>query len=507
MAKVKIVALKFEDKFLNLLTTIKQSSFDEKNSNFIETSEFKTSNGGLIFIYEAFFCGKKLNSFKKNIIENQIITIRNVNIEYNVSKIPRKSFLLHRDEFAPDLYNQILSPFYSNSNLLEYWNTNLDLKNTFLKLDVINKEKFRKSLDVNLYNLIDRVGNILHFIDVHEIDVNITHQNNKYITLGFQIYQKDDYVCNVKVKSYDDLILNKTFIVKDRFFDIELQDSDYKIDVEISNLKTQKCVFKRNFVFIGGGNPKVHYIKNNIQQGTGYYSIETDRQNLDLSETVSSLEHTRKLWTNNIKRIKDSEFVRCRNKQDAYTYLIKLLEKTSKNKGLDESFPEYIYLMDPYLFCDVAIADYISILNSIKNIEFRLMGCRKNIPSFLKEHIKKDQYRFQNIKIKLFCLKSKDKKGQYEYILDKKTKRFKLDDNGNKIFKTDETFHDRWIATKNIEYGFTNSINNFQKGVSFFKSYEHYFNEAEELWNTNADQDTIIEEFFYDDKNKRFEER
>ena len=31
----------------------------------------------------------------------------------------------------------------------------------------------------------------------------------------------------------------------------------------------------------------------------------------------------------------------------------------------------------------------------------------KNKVYGLKEHIKKDQYRFQNIKIKLFCLKSK----------------------------------------------------------------------------------------------------
>ena len=507
MAKVKIIILKVEDTFLNLLTTIKQSSYDEKDRHFVKVAEFECINSENIFVYEAFICNKKLENFKNQLIEQQNINIDDIEVKYNISKTARESFLLHRDEFNSDKYNQILSPFYSNSDLFEYWNTNLDLKNIFLKLNVKDKEKFIKSLDINLYNMIDRVGNILYFVDIHDIDVNITHQNNRYITLGFQIYNESNYICNIKVKSYDDLILNKTFEIEDRFVDIELQDSDYIIDIEISNLRTHKCSLKRNFVFFGGGNPKIHYIKNNMNQNTNYYSIETNKQKSDIPETISSLEHTRKLWTNHIKRINDSEFSRFNSKQNGYQYLLKLLEEISKDKGLDNNLPEYIYLMDPYLFCNVSIADYISILNSIKNIEFRLMGCRNNIPSFLKEFIKNDQYRFKNIKIKLFCLKSNDKEGRYEYILDEKTNSFKLDDNGNKIFKTNETFHDRWIATKNQEYGFTNSINNFEKGVSFFKSYEHYFNEAEELWNTNTNQDTIIEEFFYDDKNKRFEER
>ena len=507
MAKVKVVILKLEDKSLNLLTTIKQSSVDEKNNKFKKTADFECSNGEKLLIYEAFLCGKKLDNFKNNIIKQKTISFENIEVKYNIGKIPRESFLLHRDEFNPDIYNQILSPFYSNCNLYEYWNTDLELRNIFMKLDVKEKNKFEKSLDVNLYNLIDRVGNILHFVDIHEIDVNITHQNNKYITLGFQKYKKGDYICNIKVKSYDDLILNQTFRVQEKFYDFELQDADYEIDIEISNLKTEKCVLKRNFVFFGGGNPKIHYIKNNIEQKKSYYSIETNKQKTELSETVSSLEHTRKLWTNHIKRIKNSEFSRFVKKQDAYPFLVKLLEDISKDKGLDNNLPEYIYLMDPYLFCNAGIEDYIGILNSIKNIEFRLMGCRNNIPEYLKEYIKNDQYRFKNIRIKLLCLKSKDKKGQYEYIIDDDTKNIKLDENGNKMFKTKETFHDRWIATKNQEYGFTNSINNFQKGVSFFKSYEHYFNESEELWNTCSDKDTIIEEFFYDEKNKRFEEK
>ena len=259
-------------------------------------------------------------------------------------------------------------------------------------------------------------------------------------------------------------------------------------------------------VFWGGGNPKVHYIKNNIEQNKNYYSIETAKQKTAFIETISSLEQTREQWTNHLKRKNNLDFLRYSNKQDGYSHLTKLLKDIAEYKGLDNYTPEYIYLIDPYLFSFVSEGDYIGILNSVHNIEFRLMGCKDEIPNNLKKMIIDNSYRYKNIKIKLFCLKSKDKKGKYEYLLDK-NKNIKLDKNGNKIHKTKETFHDRWIATKNIEYGFTNSINNFQKGVSFFKSYEHYFNEAETLWNTINIPDAIIKEFSYNDEFKEFKEK
>lgn len=498
MAKIKIVALKIKDEIFNILTTIKQSSYDKQHSNFVKIANFQCLNGETINIYEGFLRNKQLSTFQQELLNQQKVIINDEQIKYNVCTLPRQSFLSHRDDWQPDTYNQILSPFYSNCDLDEYWNVDIDFKNIFMKLEIPDKNKFSEYLDVNLYNLIDRIGNVLHFIDINEIDVDIAHQNSKYITLGFQKYNDtDDYLCNIKVKSYDDLILNKTFEIKKRFEDIKLQDSDYEINIEIINLKTGKCVCKRKMVFWGGGNPKIHYIKNNIEKNKNYYSIETVKQKKTFIESVSSLEHTRKLWTNDLKRKKDLDFLRYSNKQDGYSHLTKLLQDIAKYKGLDNYTPEYIYLMDPYLFSSLSEGDYIGILNSVNNIEFRLMGCYKTIPDELKKIIINNPYRYKNIKIKLFCLKSNDKKGKYEYLAD----------NDNKINKTKGTFHDRWIATKNIEYGFTNSINNFQKGVSFFKSYEHYFNEAETLWNTFNESDTIIKEFSYNDEIKRFEEK
>ena len=57
-------------------------------------------------------------------------------------------------------------------------------------------------------------------------------------------------------------------------------------------------------------------------------------------------------------------------------------------------------------------------------------------------------------------------------------------------------FHDRWIASDIEEYGFTNSLNNFKSGVSFFKSLKHYYEDSEFLWKINSDEENyIVEEF------------
>ena len=342
MAKIKIVALKIKDEIFNILTTIKQSSYDKNNSKFVKIADFQCLNGETINIYEGFLCNNKLSAFQQDLLNQQKIIINDEQIKYNVNIKPRQSFLAHRDDWQPDIYNQILSPFYSNCDLYEYWNVDVGFKNIFLKLEIPDKNKFTEYLDVNLYNLIDRIGNVLHFIDIHEINVNITHQNSKYITLGFQKYNdNDDYLCNIKVKSFDDLILNQTFEIKDRFTNIELQDSDYEINTEIINLKTKKCVCKRKMVFWGGGNPKVHYIKNNIEQNKNYYSIETAKQKTAFIETISSLEQTREQWTNHLKRKNNLDFLRYSNKQDGYSHLTKLLKDIAEYKGLDNYTPEY----------------------------------------------------------------------------------------------------------------------------------------------------------------------
>ena len=57
-------------------------------------------------------------------------------------------------------------------------------------------------------------------------------------------------------------------------------------------------------------------------------------------------------------------------------------------------------------------------------------------------------------------------------------------------------FHDRWIASDIEEYGFTNSLNNFKSGVSFFKSLKHYYEESEFLWQINSNEENyIVKEF------------
>ena len=97
-----------------------------------------------------------------------------------------------------------------------------------------------------------------------------------------------------------------------------------------------------------------------------------------------------------------------------------------------------------------------------------------DLPKSLKKFIEKNKKNklFNNIKIKSIIEKS-----QIE----------------NKPLSA---FHDRWIASDIEEYGFTNSLNNFKSGVSFFKSLKHYYEESEFLWQINSDEENyIIEEF------------
>lgn len=199
------------------------------------------------------------------------------------------------------------------------------------------------------------------------------------------------------------------------------------------------------------------------------------------------------MWTRRIKRKDESEFVRFDNfeETEALKYLIKTLKSTAKNKGFEDKLPEHIYLADPYLFCKLNLTKYINIFNEynkegLKTIELRLIGCQNSIPEYLINELRKSPHKYSSIKIKSIRKKKTDNNG---IVLPPKII------NGKQEYETQETFHDRFIASKHIEYGFTNSINNLRKGVTFFRSFDIYFEDAEELWNiSNTNNDFVIEE-------------
>ena len=158
--------------------------------------------------------------------------------------------------------------------------------------------------------------------------------------------------------------------------------------------------------------------------------------------------------------------------QEAEKYFQKLLKRISNTKS------KYIYIADPYFFdahFDIRrFIVYLDIFATVQDKEVRILTCNMDLPKSLKKFIEKNKKNklFNNIKIKSIIEKS-----QIE----------------NKPLSA---FHDRWIASNIEEYGFTNSLNNFKSGVSFFKSLKHYYEESEFLWQINSDEENyIIEEF------------
>ena len=498
MAKINIIALKFNNKIVNLLTTIKMTHYDEKQQAMSFVDELNCGNKSFI-IYEGYLCEESLDHFQDDMLNNKEIIINAQTISYEVDEIPRSSFLLQIEDFYADKYNQITSPFYSNCYLDEYWNKNLDIKNLWLEIEEENRLKIRPYLDINLDYLIDKVGNVLKFIQVDEVDVSVAHHCDYFITLGFKIntdncdkkFVSNKYIVNVEVKSASDLILKRAYEINTKYIDIELQDADNNILIEVYNLNSNKCVYKRNMKFFGGGNPIIHQIKKDITTTPNQNTIVKLRNNNQEYE-ISSLENIRTRWTRTIKRKDESEFVRFDDteKKEAFDYLIKTLKDLAKHKGLEDKLPEYIYLVDPYLFCDMSSDDFakvlsVSTINEFKNIEFRLIGCQNSIPEHFIDEIIKNPHLYKNVKIKSIRKKEKDTLGN---ILPP----FPQPD-GSVEYKTKATFHDRFMATKHIEYGFTNSVNNLKKGVTYFRSFDVYFDDAEALWNAAINNELLIE--------------
>jgi len=493
MAYIKFFVLQINKDYYNLLTTIKETSCDEKEEKVKKAKEINILNENKLIIYEGNISSNNIKNFIKDIIKERQYKLNEIEIKYNIIKENRRtSFLTQREDAKADQFNQICSPFYSNCNLVEYWDTSLKTKNLWLKIPKDRRKELVQHFDINLNHLIDRVGNILHFKEIDEIDVSIQHQNDKFLTLAFirkENYKDNEYIATIEIYSYDDIINKQIFKLNNRFIDIPIQDNDNNIHLEIYNITTNTCVYYNNLYFIGAGHSSSHYFQRDVKQNATQL-IEKSNKNL-----IYSLQFNRKRWTNSLKIQNGLHFFRTNNddEEKAFDYLLTLLKNIQKDTELDGKLPEYVYLVDPYIFNNFAREKFIEIFNITKNIELRIVGSKGCIPKFLYELKEKNKNKYSNIKIKNIKGIKKDKDGKVKYLL-KEDGSYKIDNNGNKVLEEIALCHDRWIATKNTEYGFTNSLNNFKSGVSFFKSIEQYFDESESLWNTKQTQDILVEE-------------
>ncbi len=487
MARIRIITIKQDDKYLNLYTGIvfsckykrtKKLSYKES----IENEKFK------IVIFEGFLSNNKLKDLKNQIIEQQEIIIDSYKVTFNIDKHIRKSFLLTKDDNTTDSQKQVLSCFKNNCYLYENWCIDDNIKNLWLNIDENLRKDISAKSEVKLLYLIDRIGNVLHFQEINEINVTFFHQNDTFLTFSASMRNKfipNKYIAEIEVKSFDDVILKESFIIKERFKDFELQDEDYNIHVVVYNIKTGECVFDNSFAYLKEISLSLNVLGNEIvfkdSKGKKIHSIQQySKSNIStisnskksrivkyqLARTKYVSEYSKFNLLSTFKGFKGIQY------QEAEKYFQKLLKRISNTKS------KYIYIADPYFFdahFDIRrFIVYLDIFATVQDKEVRILTCNMDLPKSLKKFIEKNKKNklFSNIKMKSIIEKPQIKNNQ------------------------PTAFHDRWIASDIEEYGFTNSLNNFKSGVSFFKSLKHYYEESEFLWQINSNEENyIVKEF------------
>ncbi len=490
MARIRIITIKQDDKYLNLYTGIVFSRKFKKTKklSYKETIENEKNK---IIIFEGFLSNNKLKKLKNEIIEQQELIIDNYKLNFNIDKNIRKSFLLTIDDTTTNSHKQVLSCFKNNCYLYENWCIDNNIKDLWLNLDENIRKNISEKSEIELLYLIDRIGNILHFQEIEEINIAFFHQNNAFLTFSVSMRNKfvpNKYIANIEVKSFDDIILKESFIIKERFKDFDLQDEDYNIHIEVYNFKTGECVFDNNFAYLKEISLGINVLGNEIvfkdDKGRRIHSIQqysrpdistVSKNNkskiikYQLARERYANEYSKYNLLSTFKGFKGVEY------SEAEKYFQKLLKQISNTQC------KYVYIADPYFLSahfDIRrFIVYLDIFATVQDKEVRVLTCNTDLPKSLKNFIKKNK---KNKKNKLFGnikIKSIIEKSQIE----------------NKPLNA---FHDRWIASDIEEYGFTNSLNNFKNGVSFFKSLKHYYQEAEFLWQINSDDENyIVEEF------------
>ncbi|DAA88417.1 TPA: hypothetical protein CPT87_05005 [Candidatus Gastranaerophilales bacterium HUM_5] len=486
MARIRIIALKQNDYYINLYTSIVESDNFKKTQK-LNIKETLTLENKEFIIVETFCNYKNLQNFKNLLLFKKELVFDNYKIIFKVEENIRTSFLLTKDDFKTNSREQVLSCFKNNCYLYENWCTDNNIKDIWLNLNEATREELSNKAEINLLYLIDRIGNILHFKEINDVAVSIFHQNDKFLTFSVSMKNRfipDKYIAKIEVKSYDDIILKESFVINERFKDFELQDEDYNINIEIYEINTGECVFCNNFVFLKTISLNMSIPGREIifrdEKGNKIHSI----QEYGVRETSTVTTHEK---SNIIQyQLAREKYVREYNKYKLLStfkgFKGKLYKEAEKYfqellKEIANTDSKYIYIADPYfLSAEFSIRRFINYMNifaTIQHKEVRILTCNKELPKSLKKFRKNNKNKiFSNIKIKsIIELSEKDKKEL-------------------------SSFHDRWIASDKSEYGFTNSLNNFEKGVSFFKSLKHYYEEAEYLWQISSDDENfIIQEF------------
>lgn len=84
MAYIKFFVLNINKNYYNLLTTIKETSCDEKESEFKKIHEIDIVDKNKLIIYEKHISASNILNFIENITKEQSHKIDNIEVKYNI---------------------------------------------------------------------------------------------------------------------------------------------------------------------------------------------------------------------------------------------------------------------------------------------------------------------------------------------------------------------------------------------------------------------------------------
>ena len=152
MSNVQVLALKRENHWVNVLTTIVETRKALLRHKF--TLFHKTIiNGQKLCLWSANLGPRQINKLKETIFSSKSMNISGENVIYDISG-STTSFLLQDFDYLPE---NMKSPIDSGCQIKEYWNTDISLKDFFRQNEPEETSELIPSLSVNIFKFYDTI--------------------------------------------------------------------------------------------------------------------------------------------------------------------------------------------------------------------------------------------------------------------------------------------------------------------------------------------------------------
>ena len=470
MSNVQILALKKENLWVNVLTTIVETKITPLRYKF--TLMHKTDiNGQELCMWSANLGPRQIKKLKNTILSYKTININGENISYNISE-SSTSFIFQDFEFAPE---NMQTSIDGGCQIEEFWNTDIELKNIFHQNEPGEAGELISNLIVNIFKFYDRVGNVIILQPDPEVSIEIHSLNDRLVVLGTWMNSKfipNEYLATIESWAYNEILEKRSCLITERWTDFVLNEPFEYINLEVFRLRDGQCVFSQKHI---------SYFSNfQISTSTSYELGKFVKQK-DVHSIIGCLHRTQKIVRNPAssappliaqfrkerKKFLSQHFRNSVNatfnsseKEDAIRYFSRILKTMC-----DDSKDNVVYISDPYLFSgmlDVSLYKCIlRIFYEYPDITFRLLT-----------HKLADSYEDdESPSLKTF--RSVEPKLNNVYI---------KQCSGN-------LFHDRWICNESSEIGISNSLNNFKLGVVFYPTSNYYTKISKRLWDSSLDRE------------------